>query len=140
MHKPGQSVFTVDLHPAFPNPPLAVSGGEDDMAYIFCPLPPVGDNPSVINNETFAPIPLDGHTDSVVAAKWSHDGDMVATGGMDGKVRVYKYNQTDGYPLAVELDAGSEIQWIQWHPKGPVLAAGCEDSSVWLWQREFSAT
>src|SRR6266404_481653 len=26
-------------------------------------------------------------------------------------------------------------QWLRWHPKGPVLLAGSNDSTVWLWQR-----
>lgn len=105
------------------------------MAFIFSPVPAASG--SEINSDSFTPIPLAGHTDSVVAAEWSHDGNMVATGGMDGKVRVYKRGNAESWtewPLAVEVDAGSEVQWVHWHPRGPVLAAGCEDSSVWLWQ------
>ena len=30
-----KSVFCVQLHPKFPTPPLAVSGGEDDAAWIW---------------------------------------------------------------------------------------------------------
>lgn len=115
-----------------------MSGGEDDLAYIFAPLPE--QSGVAINSDNFTPVKLDGHSDSVVAAEFSHDGEMVATGGMDGKVRVWKRtSEGDDYtqwaPVA-ELDAGSEVIWLHWHPKGPVLGAGCEDSSVWLWQRK----
>lgn len=34
---------------------------------------------------------LTGHTDSVAATAWSSDGEMVATGGMDGRVRVWRH-------------------------------------------------
>lgn len=110
------------------------------MAYIFAPLPE--ESGAAINGDFFAPVKLDGHSDSVVAAEFSHDGEMVATGGMDGKVRVWKRTSTgDDYtawgPVA-ELESGSEVQWVHWHPRGPVLAAGCEDSSVWLWQSELA--
>ena len=30
----------------------------------------------------------------------------------------------------------ADEQWLSWHPKGNVLAAGCEDATVWLWNRE----
>ena len=106
------------------------------MAYIYAVLP--SNSGLAINSDDFAPIRLEGHADSVVAAEWSCDGEMVATGGMDGKVRVWqRTSEGDDWsqwgPVA-ELDAGSEVQWLHWHPKGPVLGAGCEDSSVWLWQ------
>ena len=29
------------------------------------------------------------------------------------------------------------LQWLRWHPKGPVLLAGSNDSTVWLWQRKW---
>ena len=50
-----KSVFCVQLHPKFPTPPLAVSGGEDDAAWIW----------NTIDGSEVAH--LTGHTDSVVA-------------------------------------------------------------------------
>lgn len=109
------------------------------MAYIYAPLPPPeGDSDAQgVHADSFSPVGLDGHTDSVVAAAWSFNGEMVATGGMDGHVRVYmKGDEWTQWGLIADLEADSEIQWLRWHPKGPVLAAGCEDSTVWLWQRK----
>ncbi|KAJ9113689.1 hypothetical protein QFC22_005998 [Naganishia vaughanmartiniae] len=171
-HAADASIFTLSLHPNFPNPPLAVSGGEDDHAYIFCPLPPmpgpelseeqeqaqaegqaqvVYDPKYPFHNESFPPILLSGHTDSVVAVQFSRDGNMVATGGMDGSVRVWRRRRSGGakkvsadeeemaeewrdWEFLTSLTTDSEIMWIDWHPKGPVLAAGCQDGTVWMWQ------
>jgi WD40 repeat protein len=69
------SVFTVAVHPSAQ---IAVSGGEDDLGYIW----------DYATGEELAK--LTGHTDSVTNVGFSHDGEMIATGGMDGKVRVWK--------------------------------------------------
>ncbi|RSH85140.1 hypothetical protein EHS25_004947 [Saitozyma podzolica] len=148
LHEPQQSIFTLSLHPSFPNPPLAISGGEDDLAFIFCPIPPVEGPSGVLypcNTDSFPATKLTGHTDSVVAAGWSFDGEMVATGGMDGRVRVWRrvagkapegdvIGQWKNWEFLTSLETGSEITWLSWHPKGNVLAAGCEDATVWMWQ------
>lgn len=145
LHKPGSAMFALALHPTFPNPPLAVSGGQDDLGFLFCPLHP---NIGSFNRDTFPPIPLRGHEDSVVAAAFSADGEYVATGGLDGKVRVWRHvlpkrvQAAEGsadawkyWEFVTSLEAG-EVAWLKWHPKGPVLSAGCEDGTVWLWSRE----
>jgi ribosome assembly protein SQT1 len=59
LHKEGSSVFEVALHPMHPNPPLAVSGGEDDLAFLFN------------TNTGDELIKLSGHEDSVVAVGFS---------------------------------------------------------------------
>jgi ribosome assembly protein SQT1 len=74
------SVFTVAVHPL---QPLAVSGGEDDLGYIW----------SLEDGEVV--VKLTGHSDSVTSVGWSHDGELVSTGGMDGKVRVWRRVKRD---------------------------------------------
>lgn len=80
----GAAVFAVALHPI--DPLVAVSGGEDDLAHLW-------------RTDTGAEIiALAGHSDSVTSVGFSFDGEMVATGGMDGRVRVWrKVKGSEGY-------------------------------------------
>lgn len=68
---------------------------------------------------------------------WSSDGSMVATGGMDGVIQVFKHQQqgeASSWQLISTLEGGDEVQFVTWHPKGSVLVAGYGDSTVWMWQ------
>ena len=71
-----RAVFTVSAHPTCPV--LVVTGGEDDNGFLW----------RTDTGEEIAK--LTGHTDTVVTTGWSSDGEMVATGGMDGLVRVWR--------------------------------------------------
>ena len=77
-----KSVFAVAAHPTAP---IAASGGEDDLGYLW----------DITTGETI--VKLTGHTDSVAAVAFSSDGEMVATGGMDGHARVWKRRGTENY-------------------------------------------
>ncbi|KAG1715653.1 hypothetical protein ID866_1495 [Astraeus odoratus] len=120
----GKSVFTVSCHPTHP---LAASGGEDDLGYLW----------DITDGETI--VKLTGHTDSVTSIAFSSDGEMIATGGMDGKVRVWRRHGKEHYKtweFLTELQGPDEVMagWLRWHPKGSVLLAGSNDSTAWLWQ------
>lgn len=90
-------VYTVATHPTAP---LAVSGGGDDSGYIW----------DVTNGEIV--VKLTGHTDSVTAAEFSSDGEMVSTGGMDGRVRVWRRVGKENYKtweFLTELQGPDEV-------------------------------
>ncbi|PCH42420.1 ribosome biogenesis protein Sqt1 [Wolfiporia cocos MD-104 SS10] len=117
-----KSVFAVSTHPVAP---LAASGGEDDLGYIW---------DYTTGDEL---VKLTGHTDSVTATGFSADGEMIATGGMDGRVRIWRRVGKENWKLwefLTELQGPDEVMWLRWHPKGSVLLAGSNDSTVWLWQ------
>lgn len=118
----GSSVFVIACHPT---EPLAASGGEDDLGYIW----------DITDGEVI--VKLTGHTDSVTSIAWSSDGEMIATGGMDGKIRIWRRVGKDNYRIwefLTELQGPDEVMFLRWHPKGAVLLAGSNDSTLWLWQ------
>ncbi|KAJ7364051.1 ribosome biogenesis protein Sqt1 [Mycena albidolilacea] len=118
----GSSVFCVAGHPT---EGLAASGGEDDLGYVW----------DITDGEVI--VKLTGHTDSVTSVAWSTDGEMIATGGMDGKIRVWRRVGTENYrtwEILTQLEGPDEVMFIRWHPKGSVLLAGSNDSTLWLWQ------
>ncbi|KAG7089586.1 hypothetical protein E1B28_011253 [Marasmius oreades] len=116
------SVFTVAVHPT---EPLAASGGEDDLGYVW----------DITDGEVL--IKLTGHTDSLSCIAWSYDGEMLSTGGMDGKIRLWRRVGKEDYrtwEFLTELQGPDEVMFLRWHPKGSVLIAGSNDSTLWLWQ------
>ncbi|KAF8968139.1 ribosome biogenesis protein Sqt1 [Flammula alnicola] len=122
------SVFAVACHPT---EPLAASGGEDDLGYIW----------DITDGEII--VKLTGHTDSVTSTAWSADGEMIATGGMDGKIRIWRRVGKDNYntwEFLTELQGPDEVMFLRWHPKGSVLLAGSNDSTLWLWQLPSGTT
>ncbi|KAJ3258698.1 hypothetical protein HDU77_002183 [Chytriomyces hyalinus] len=73
-----EPVYTVSMRDN-----VVVSGAGDDKAFVW-------------NASTGEVIrQLTSHTDSVVASGFSQDGQFLATGGMDGRVYVYKSSSGD---------------------------------------------
>lgn len=72
----------------------AATGGGDDLGYVW----------DVTNGEMI--MKLDGHTDSVTNIAFSRDGKYLATGGMDGQVRIWSVQDKK---LVVALEAGDEV-------------------------------
>lgn len=101
-HK-GNSIFTISLHPQFPQVPLAISGGADDRAFLWSL--PGGEEVQALEPK---------HSDSVISVGWSHDGKHVATGGMDGMVNVWKVDESTGgwnkWDHVITLEGGEEVQ------------------------------
>lgn len=90
------SVFGLAAHPSAP---VIVSGGQDDMAYLW---------DSTTGEQLSA---FEGHSDTVVSAGFSHDGQYIATGGMDGKIRVWKKSGEGwkSWSFVVELVGPDEL-------------------------------
>jgi ribosome assembly protein SQT1 len=94
-----------------------VSGGGDDRAFVWTADKGIGFAAST-------------HSDSVISVAFSANDEWVATGGMDGIVRVR--NLASQKELSLE-GPGSEIEWVAWHPKHLVVLAGSTDTIVWMW-------
>ncbi|KAJ3248915.1 hypothetical protein HDU78_009432 [Chytriomyces hyalinus] len=108
-----EPVYTVSMRDN-----VVVSGAGDDKAFVW-------------NASTGEVIrQLTSHTDSVVASGFSQDGQFLATGGMDGRVYVYKSSSGDQILL---LEGPDEVTWLNWHPRGNALLCGSADGTLWMW-------
>nr|CAD7261302.1 unnamed protein product [Timema shepardi] len=110
------SVFCCHLDPKSGN--LAVTGGEDDKAYVW-----ETHTGNVI-------LECKGHRDSVTCAEFNHDGNYVATGDMMGLIKVWKLSSK---MLVWETSVG-DLSWMKWHPGSNVLLAGVDAGEVYMWK------
>nr|XP_019933458.2 angio-associated migratory cell protein-like isoform X1 [Aedes albopictus] len=109
-------VFCGMLHPS---EDLAVTGGEDDKAYVW-------------NTKTGETVyEVTGHTDSVIACEFSYDGLYVATGDMAGQIQVFKTTQE--YKKVWDFTMG-DMCWMKWHFGAHVLMAGSDTGEIYVWR------
>ncbi|TIC72712.1 WD40 repeat-like protein [Wallemia mellicola] len=87
-----EPVYAIAIHPN--NPEIIVSAGGDDKAHVWN-----------ITDGEHAIASLEGHTDSVTSVAFSKDCQFVATGGMDGFVKIW---DTSDWSLKVDLQLGDE--------------------------------
>ncbi len=73
-----------------------------------------------------------GHSDEIRSLAWSSDGDILASGSKDGKIKLWNEK---GQEL-ITLRAPSEVFSVAWSPDGNLLATGGVDGTVKLWNRE----
>lgn len=116
--------FTVHTGPVFcgslhPTENLAVTGGEDDKAYVWS---------TETGNVLFV---TSNHKDTVIAAEFSADGNFLATSDMAGFVQVHRVNQD--YKVVFEFEAG-DMSWMLWHPAANVLFAGADSGETYVWR------
>lgn len=109
-------VFCVSLDPK--SNTLAVTGGEDDKAFVW----------RVSDGEL--QFEITGHTDSVVCASFNHDSSLVATGDMNGIIKVWKVESKEEI-WAFEV---GDLEWMDWHPCAQVLMVGTTQGSSWMWK------
>lgn len=148
------SIFCIAQHPTNPN--IVITGGGDDVAYLFDASIP--DGPVLPSSYESNPQPqgerqnipplqkLDGHTDSVNAATFTlPEGDYAVTAGLDGKLRAWKPSDAALSKWSFVAEA-SEVQEINWvvpspNPAHPnTIALGASDGSVWVYQIDASDT
>jgi len=63
----------------------------------------------------------------------SSDGKYIAASSMDGTVNLF---DEDFKQISTVNGSYSEINWLKWHPKGPVFAFGCNDGSCWVYHAQ----
>lgn len=153
------SVFAIAQHPVYPS--LIATGGsegEDDDApgkgYVIdtsaAPQRPV--LPASYNADPSDPtagerpglealFEIDGHTDSISALAFTlPKGEVLVSGGMDGKLRAYAVDVKPGRPckftLLGETQEVPEVNWIAPCPSPEypnTVAIGAVDGSVWVY-------
>ncbi|XP_038600216.1 angio-associated migratory cell protein [Tachyglossus aculeatus] len=110
------SVFCVSLDPK--TNALAVTGGEDDKAFVW----------RLSDGELL--FECTGHKDSVTCAGFSHDSALVATGDMSGLLKVWRVEAKEE---VWSFEVG-DLEWMEWHPRAPILLAGTADGNTWMWK------
>ncbi|XP_058130580.1 angio-associated migratory cell protein [Anopheles ziemanni] len=109
-------LFCGALHPT---EDLAVTGGEDDKAYVWDTK--TGEVKFEVTN----------HSDSVIGVGFSYDGTFVATGDISGYIQVFKVSQN--YRKVWEFTVG-DMCGLRWHGAAHVLLAGTESGEVYVWR------
>lgn len=102
---------------------------------------------------------LVGHKDSVSSLAFSSDGQLLASGSLEGLTQIWDISSgslkctLEGPQGGIEVRCEAIVsyfltlyffeiyedvtfQWVRWHPRGHVVLVGSEDSTVWMWNAD----
>ena len=72
------------------------------------------------------------NTDSVNFIKFSFDNKYMLTASVDGSINIFSVQKNFELINTIK-DQDSEINWVEWHPKGPAFAFGTAEGSIWVY-------
>ncbi|WP_158851900.1 serine/threonine-protein kinase [Saccharothrix deserti] len=75
---------------------------------------------------------LPGHDNVAIAAEFSPDGEVLATGGGDRLVRLWRIK--DGVEIGQLTGNDAPVRRVAWSPDGKLLATASRDAVVRLWE------
>jgi WD40 repeat protein len=75
------------------------------------------------------------HESTVYSVRFSPDGELIASGGIDGRLKIWRSNGELVANIAAHQGA---IRVLRFSPDGQMIATGGEDSCFKLWQRDGS--
>lgn len=75
---------------------------------------------------------LEGHNETIEFCKFDSTGNWLATGGMNNQIRVW--DVVNGFTLKklVEEIPIDDMNFLEWHPTGPVFLTGGKDYMIWM--------
>ena len=71
--------------------------------------------------------------DSVNFIKFSCDKKYMLTASVDGTINIFLVSKNFELINTIN-DQDSEINWVEWHPKGPAFAFGTAEGSIWVYR------
>ena len=104
---------------------IFATGGSDNLVYLHFYKSPT----------EFTHIQLAGHKGPVSVVSFSSDGSLLASGGSDGRVRIWDSSNGSFISKLIGPPKNTRITWFSWHPspKLPAVVAGDGDGSMWMW-------
>ncbi|KAK9816046.1 hypothetical protein WJX74_003587 [Apatococcus lobatus] len=104
---------------------VVATGGGDDLGLLWKLVQTdTGESPGPAKQ-------LEGHEDTVSVLAFSSDGQQLATGSLDGSVRIWA--SRNGSLLHALEGPAEGIEWLAWQPGSTCIAAGSEDFTAWIW-------
>jgi WD40 repeat protein len=79
------------------------------------------------------PVVLQGHRGLISCIAFQPTGDILASGGRDGNLKLWRGMKTKNSPLHT-AELGATISQLAWSPHGKYLAAGTESGDVFLFE------
>lgn len=78
------------------------------------------------------PVQLDGHERHITALAYGNRSDLLASGGADGRMNLWRCTSRETSPLEVLSEPGTEISQVAWAPDDDRLAVATADGQVRL--------
>ena len=72
------------------------------------------------------------NTDSVNFIKFSFDNKYMLTASVDGSINIFNVAKNFEKVETIK-DQDTEINWVEWHPKGPAFSFGTSEGAIWVY-------